>query len=220
MKILGLALLFTIAFCQSRLSVDIYTESLCPDCMVFLLNSLTEAVDTPDIEQMVHIRVVPYGNVKRVYNQATGKWQFTCQHGSVECYGNYVQLCGQSILASKYPTNNEILQAQWAICIDRRIFKPYTNTRFDEAASLCAADFGISGTAVKECATGDQGYKLHLAAAEETDGLQPAHQYVPWITTNKRHSVTDENLILEDLVQWACNNYKGQKIDACTTRSD
>ncbi|CAK75284.1 unnamed protein product (macronuclear) [Paramecium tetraurelia] len=219
MKFLGLALLFTITLCQSRLSVDVYTESLCPDCMEFLLNSLTEAVDTPDIEEMVHIRVVPYGNVKRVYNQATGKWQFTCQHGAVECYGNYVQLCGQNILATKYPNDNEILQVQWAICIDRRIFKPYTNTRFDEAASLCAADFGISGTAVKECANGDQGYKLHLAAAEETDGLSPAHNYVPWITTNKRHIVTEEDLILEDLVAWACTNYQGPKIEACTTRS-
>lgn len=62
---------------------------------------------------------------------------------------------------------------------------------------------------------GDEGYRLHLAAAEETDGLKPAHNYVPWITTNKKHSVTDENLILEDLVAWACNNYDGVKIEAC-----
>lgn len=46
--------------------------------MEFLLNSLTEAVDTTDIEKMVQIRVIPYGNVKRTYNQTTGKWVFTC----------------------------------------------------------------------------------------------------------------------------------------------
>ena len=68
MKILALSVLLVVLFSQSRLSIDVYTESLCPDCMEFLLNSMTEAVETPDIEKMVHIRVVPYGNVKRTYN--------------------------------------------------------------------------------------------------------------------------------------------------------
>lgn len=56
---------------------------------------------------------------------------------------------------------------------------------------------------------------MHLAAAEETDRLSPAHNYVPWIVANGKHDVTDENQILDNLVKWACDNFKGEKIEAC-----
>lgn len=50
MKIILITLLVTIVLSQNRISIDVYTESLCPDCISFLGNSLTEAVNTPDID--------------------------------------------------------------------------------------------------------------------------------------------------------------------------
>jgi hypothetical protein len=40
---------------------------------------------------------------------------------------------------------------------------------------------------------------------------------VPWVTVNGKHSSTDENAILNDMVDYVCTNYKGSvKIAACT----
>ena len=61
-----------------RLTVDVYTESLCPDCIDFIKYSLSEATATENIEKMVQIRIVPYGNVKRSVDSETGKWVFDC----------------------------------------------------------------------------------------------------------------------------------------------
>lgn len=39
---------------------------------------------------------------------------------------------------------------------------------------------------VRECAYGEEGKKLSLAAARETEGLVPPHKYSPWVTMNGR----------------------------------
>lgn len=75
MKLLILAISLLIINC-GRLTADIYVESLCPYCMMFIKDSLYEAITTPDIEKMVHIRLIPYGNTKR--KVVDGKWVFTC----------------------------------------------------------------------------------------------------------------------------------------------
>lgn len=59
-----------------RLTADIYVESLCPYCIQFAGTSLRKALNTPDIEKMVHIRMIPYGNTKR--QLVNNKWVFTC----------------------------------------------------------------------------------------------------------------------------------------------
>jgi interferon gamma-inducible protein 30 len=49
-----------------------------------------------------------------------------------------------------------------------------------------------------------------------TDSLVPAHKYVPWIVANGQHDTTHEDSIQNDLVKWACTNYKGkERIAAC-----
>lgn len=75
-KVILLSLLFA-AISAQRLTVDIYTESLCPDCITFIKHSLTEALNTEQIDQMVHLRVVPYGNVVRKLDPS-GVWIFDC----------------------------------------------------------------------------------------------------------------------------------------------
>ena len=45
---------------------------------------------------------------------------------------------------------------------------------------------GLSYDIVRECAYGEEGKKLSLAAARETEGLVPPHKYSPWVTMNGR----------------------------------
>jgi hypothetical protein len=37
---------------------------------------------------------------------------------------------------------------------------------------------------VMTCANGDQGKALALAAARDTEALNPPHEYAPWVTMN------------------------------------
>lgn len=47
--------------------------------------------------------------------------------------------------------------------------------------------------------------------------MSPAHQYVPWVTVNGKHSDQDESDVEDDMVGYVCKHYKGSvKIDACS----
>ena len=60
-----LVLSFAIA---ERLTIDMYTESLCPDCMGFISTSLKKALATEGIDKLVALRIIPYGNARRTKN--------------------------------------------------------------------------------------------------------------------------------------------------------
>ena len=46
------------------------------------------------IGQDVHVNFVAYGNADTV--EVDGGYEFKCQHGEDECYGNYVQACTEA----------------------------------------------------------------------------------------------------------------------------
>ena len=62
------AVLFLIAtiapfiLCADKLTVDAYVESECPYCIMFITNQLKKALEVPDIEKILDVRVIPYGN--------------------------------------------------------------------------------------------------------------------------------------------------------------
>lgn len=63
--LLLLALAFVCADNDDRLSVNVYVESLCPGCQEFITTSLKKALNTPEIEKIVNVRVIPYGNARQ-----------------------------------------------------------------------------------------------------------------------------------------------------------
>ncbi|CAD8048843.1 unnamed protein product [Paramecium sonneborni] len=218
MKQLILAILLIIVNC-GRLTADIYVESLCPYCMMFIKDSLLTAITTPDIEQMVHIRLIPYGNTKRKI--VDGKWVFTCQHGEVECYGDLIELCAQdSIVKALGTVAAEIPKAGVVHCIEDFIQKPYTNNSFVEAAQHCQQYYPYEANEVINCASSAYGELLHLIAADETDNLVPKHKGVPWAVANKQYTEETGDEIINNLLRWACNNYDGEKIAACYTQQE
>ncbi|KAK7944614.1 hypothetical protein WMY93_000342 [Mugilogobius chulae] len=69
--------------------VEVYSESLCPDCRGFITNMLfPSSVLLGDI---MDLTVVPYGNAEETFDGH--KYVFTCQHGKLECLGNMIQSC-------------------------------------------------------------------------------------------------------------------------------
>ena len=91
--------------------MTLYYETLCPDCRQFVSTQLWSAFEA--IGSIMNLTLVPYGNAKETYRQVTNfrkkriffflininflyetketkLWQFTCQHGSEECWGIYI----------------------------------------------------------------------------------------------------------------------------------
>ena len=73
---------------DSKVQIDFYTESLCPDCLHFMRGSLKNAANTPDFWKICNFNIYPYGNARRSQNGSS--WAYTCQHGIRECQGNLI----------------------------------------------------------------------------------------------------------------------------------
>jgi interferon gamma-inducible protein 30 len=80
---------------DDRVRIELYSESLCPDCLNFILGTFKKAVNTADIYKIADIRVYPYGNARWAKNGST--YSFTCQHGVKECEGNIIEVCAQHL---------------------------------------------------------------------------------------------------------------------------
>lgn len=76
---------------DQKVKVDFYTESLCPDCLVFVNKSLRAAATTKDFWKICEFNIFPYGNARRAQNGS--QWAYTCQHGVKECQGNLIEAC-------------------------------------------------------------------------------------------------------------------------------
>merc|ERR1712110_559075 len=139
--------------------------------------------------------------------QSGNKWEFTCQHGATECYGNALDTCIQSHVKD----NATSLQA--VACIET--IANVQGHSFETALTQCAEQYKFDASAVDTCAKGDEGNALqHQAALATPDD----HQYVPWLVVDGKHPGTsDENDILDNVFSWACKHYNGSdKPFACS----
>jgi hypothetical protein len=73
-----------------------------------------------------------------------------------------------------------------------------------EDAQHCVTKAGLSWANVHACATGQLGQLLVNAAADATEALSPAHQWVPWVTVNGA-PLDDLNIVISIV----CNHYQG-----------
>jgi len=76
---------------DDKIVIEMYTESLCPDCIAFLKNSFSKAINTLNFFDIAELKLYPYGNAKE--SEASGLYQYTCQHGKNECFGNLIEVC-------------------------------------------------------------------------------------------------------------------------------
>lgn len=187
---------------DDRVLVELYSESLCPDCLAFILGSFKKAINTADIYKIADIRVYPYGNARWARNGTT--YSFTCQHGVRECQGNIIEVCALQLYDQERYGNPFI------VCLE-------SNTSdWTASGQRCATQLGMDWNKIASCSNSDAGRQWQYEVAAATDKLSPAHQYVPWITVNGQHNTTSENSIISNMVSFICKNYKGSvKIAAC-----
>jgi interferon gamma-inducible protein 30 len=166
--------------------IDVFIESLCPDCMEFIGGSFKQYQSAVDHEQLAVVNFYPFGNAKESWNGSN--WTFECQHGPNECYGNTIEACALNHLSENEGKN-------FLICIEGNIVKLSKN--FDKAVEVCVSDENTRKN-ILECANGSEGNKLMHEVAQKT----PKHNYVPWVHFNGEHDVNKENKILSNMLDF------------------
>ena len=73
-----------------RVNFTLYYESLCADCRQFTTTQVWNAFRS--VLDIVNLTLVPFGNAREVYRPETQLYQFYCQHGPDECYGNLIHV--------------------------------------------------------------------------------------------------------------------------------
>ena len=166
--------------------IDVFVESLCPDCMDFIGDSFKQFQEALDHQELAVVNFYPFGNAKESWDGS--KWIFECQHGPNECYGNIIEACALNHLSENEGKN-------FLICLEGNIKK--FNKNFDDTLAFCVSEESVMKN-IKDCANGSEGNGLMHEVAQRT----PKHNYVPWIHFNGEHDKAKENQILQNMLKF------------------
>uniref|UniRef100_A0A8D0BFM4 Gamma-interferon-inducible lysosomal thiol reductase n=1 Tax=Salvator merianae TaxID=96440 RepID=A0A8D0BFM4_SALMN len=186
-------------------SVSLYYESLCPACRNFIIFQLFPTWLM--VGEIMNITLVPYGNAKE--KNGTSKWLFECQHGEEECLGNMMETC----------LMHELQDFGYYFPI---IFCMESSANVTQDLPLCLKLYlpEVSVDNITACVQGSLGNKLMHANAERTRALRPAHQYVPWILINGKHTDDLQKSAQMALLKLVCSLYKGKLPPACPAKEN
>ncbi|XP_054714191.1 gamma-interferon-inducible lysosomal thiol reductase-like [Uloborus diversus] len=177
-----------------KVSLDVYYETDCPDSMRFITHQLYPMFQ--EMEDIVDIKLVPYGKASENFNEVTRKYDFRCHHGPSECYGNTIQSC----VISMYPETKDHLG--FINCME-------SYPRPSHNGHKCARRHSMDWRRIEKCATSDEGSRLLHENAQLTENLSPSLYFVPWIVVDKVFTSTTHRSALRDLKTVVCNAYRG-----------
>ena len=187
--------------------IDILVESLCPDSIGFIGNSFTKFFNATNSSQLANVTFHFYGNAHQSFNGTS--WNFSCQHGANECYGNLIETC----VTKNFPKNQS---HPFLICLEKYIRAFAAN--FPKATNYCLTNTTINSTLVWNCVNSDMGNRLQNEVANFTESVNPRHNYVPWVIVDGVHDLYVEDAILNDMLGYLCSKTNNQ-IKACQKRS-
>ena len=177
--------------------IQVYIESLCPDCVNFITKSFKDFYEKVQNANLADIEFIPFGNAKEVYNTTTKKYDFDCQHGENECYGNLIETCAIQVMG-------KIKSYETILCIESNIAGFDKN--FDKTLEYCLSNDKTTLEEIKTCVGSDMGnYYEHQMAQKTGD-----HKWVPWIIVNGVHDENVENQIIASLTDYLCGDDKSK----------
>lgn len=169
--------------------MDLFYESLCPYSMSFISRKVGPMHEA--IGQDVRVNFVPYGNAQT--QEVEGGYEFECQHGPAECYGNQVQACAIAH-APDYDTTVRLI-----VCM-------MSSSDPSTAGPECFQEFGLDYQPIQDCLDSGEGAELHASHGRYQSSQVPAPNYVPWANFNGEHvpgQIEDDM----DLVAYICENF-------------
>lgn len=178
--------------------IDVYYETLCPDCIDYITNMLYPSAVL--LGNVMDLSIVPYGNAQEKFDGQ--KYLFTCQHGEPECLGNMIQACLLNL--TKTSAFNIIFCMESAANVTKAA-KPCVELNAPQ----------MSYEKLLSCVNGDLGNQIMHQNALKTEALKPSHTFVPWVTVNGIHTDDLQEKAMSALIPLVCKLYKGIKPDVC-----
>ncbi|KAJ8735511.1 hypothetical protein PYW07_007131 [Mythimna separata] len=167
-----------------KVDIKLYYECLCPDCRNFDTMSLRPTVEK--LASYLDLHLYPYGNAQTI-DKGNGVYEFVCQHGPAECYGNKLHACAIDRL-------NNITRA---VFFNSCMMEASRNNRGsnDEAADACGKELNVDTEWIKQCAKGPRGNALLKNYGDESKKV--GFKYVPYILVNGVQK--DENNFMKEV---------------------
>jgi interferon gamma-inducible protein 30 len=197
---------------DEKVGIALYYESQCPGCRDMITNSFSEAFQTEGFLDMAEVEFVPYGNAKETKTES-GTYEFECQHGPSECVYNTIEACALAKI------EDPLVAFQYIDCIECSDESRDPQQDYYQVAITCCKLAKLSDDTIRAmegCATGTEGIQLEHEAAEKTDGLDPPHEFGPYVVVNGVHKDETQNAISDSLFDYVCGAYLGpNKSPAC-----
>ncbi|KAK6927133.1 Gamma interferon inducible lysosomal thiol reductase GILT [Dillenia turbinata] len=182
---------------SDKVSLGLYYESLCPYSANFIINYLVKIFED-DLLSIIDLNLVPYGNAKLRSNSTI----IDCQHGPAECLLNTIEACAINV----WPDLTDHFSFMY--CVETLVYEH----KYPQWES-CFEELGFDPKPISDCYASGYGLELELQYANETNSLEPPHQYVPWVVVNGEPLYED----YEDFVTYVCKAYKGSAVpNACS----
>lgn len=150
---------------------------------------------------------VVFGNAR--INNGTTPPTITCQHGASECDFNILQTCVIAHSATGSSSAHNV--SAWLPAI--HCLEGY-GSKQGAHAQECVEGAGMVFAPVSACWKGPEGAALELAAGAATAALQPAHQFVPWVTLDAPGTFCTE-AGCDNMLAAVCAAYTGPKPASC-----
>ena len=160
---------------KKNVKLQVYYEALCPGSKSFVSTELSSAV--LKLSQYLNIYLYPAGGTKTT--EKDGHYEFKCQHGPLECYGNKLHACAIDVLKNMTT----------AVLFNGCMMEPSGDNlgSDDLTADQCGKRFKIDSTPIKECAKEERGSILLKQYADDTRRVRI--KYVPYKIINGKESV-------------------------------
>jgi len=179
---------------EEKVSIQVYYETLCPDSIAFITQQLFPTYIK--LGKYLNVEFKPYGFATSTPND-NGGFTFSCQHGPNECNGNLYAAC----LIDRLHGQNEIQVAVINCIMDDLV--PH------EATQNCMEKLMITEPSYQEidqCHSSNEGQNLLYSYGLETDNLEPAVYFIPWITFENEWNEMEFNGALENLEEFLCSD--------------
>lgn len=178
-----------------QLPITIYYEALCPDSIKFFQEQLDPTYKA--LGKYINVNFVPFGKAKQWYSNDS--YQFECQHGPIECYGNIVQACA----INEFHDPGDIFN--YVTCLMTKV-NPNDVTNATYPVDRCAD--GLDVDKVKDCVSGKVGLRFLSEMGNKTSNLQPPLQGVPAVAINNTFSLEQQKDAVTKLKFLVCSQLK------------
>lgn len=100
-------------------------------------------------------------------------YQFSCQHGPIECQANIVHACSIDVI------KDSSIRLQFVICMIENNIDPVG------IMNKCAERISVDLEAIKECSNNERGKELLANYGKMTNSLAPRVSFIPTITLDR-----------------------------------